>query len=40
MSAYAITNNDILGLMITVGLLVLYIAGRSLIERHFKDNSK
>jgi len=37
---HAITNNDIQGLMITVAGLVLYIAGRSLIERHFKDNSK
>lgn len=34
------TPNDIIGLMLTIAGLVLYIAGRSLIERHFKGNSK
>ena len=35
-----LTPDTIFGLMITLAGLVLYIAGRSLIERHFKDNSK
>jgi hypothetical protein len=35
-----LTPDDIIGLMITVAGLVLLMALRSLIERHFKDNSK
>ena len=33
-------TDTIIGLMITVGLLVLYLAVRSLAERHFKDETK
>lgn len=35
-----LTPEDIQGLMITVAGLVGFIALRSVIERHFKDNSK
>ena len=33
-------TDTIIGLMITVGLLVGFIAFRSWIERHFKDEAK
>ena len=33
-------TDTIIGLMITVGLLVGFIALRSLAERHFKDQTK
>lgn len=40
MTPDTITSDDILGLIITVGMLVAYIALRSFAERYFKDEAR